>query len=230
MYSSVASWRLVLITSIMNMNYKYVPLPRAKNANLWKYFGFKSEDGRTPLPKYMNKVFCTIKDCKHLEIAYNGNTINILHHLSQHHPQQNAEYLGLSSPTPQSSITSFIGKKMALTDTKAKQISQRIVDVIVEDLRPMSIVEGTGFTKLMATVASNYPLATADYYTQEVNNRYATAVSAVKVKLAKIEWVAITSDLWTSISQHSYLSITAHYVHDDAGTLETTLLAVMGKS
>jgi len=35
---------------MMDLNFKYVPLAKATNANLWKYFGFKSEDGRTPLP------------------------------------------------------------------------------------------------------------------------------------------------------------------------------------
>ena len=69
----------------------------------------------------------------------------------------------MPSPTPQSSITAFMGKKMALTDAKAKQITQRIVDCAVEDQRPMSLVEGSGFIKLMATVAPNYPLVTADY-------------------------------------------------------------------
>jgi len=99
----------------------------------------------------------------YVEIAYSCNTTNILRHLSPYHPVQNAEYLGMPSPTPQSSITAFMGKKMALTDAKAKQITQRIVDCIVEDQRPMSLVEGRGFIKLMATVAPNYPLVTADY-------------------------------------------------------------------
>ena len=164
----------------MDSKFKYVPLAKAKNANLWKYFGFKPEDGRTPLPQYMNKVYCTISECKHPEIAYSGNTTNILRHLSQYHPVQNAEYLGMASPTPQSSITAFMGKKMALTDAKAKQITQRIVYCVVEDLRPMSLVEGRGFMKLMATVAPNYPLATADYYTEQAKNRYAVTVTAVK--------------------------------------------------
>ena len=36
---------------------------------------------------------CPFKDCKHPEIAYSGNTTNILLHLSQYHSVQNAEYL-----------------------------------------------------------------------------------------------------------------------------------------
>jgi len=33
---------------------------------------------------------------------------------------------------------------------------------------PHGVVEGNGFKKLIATVAPNYPLATADCYTQQV--------------------------------------------------------------
>ena len=49
------------------------------------------------------------------------------------------------------------------------------------------------------------------------------AVTAVKEKLVKVQWLGVTSDLWTSISQHAYLSLTAHCVNE-AGGLETCLL------
>ena len=49
------------------------------------------------------------------------------------------------------------------------------------------------------------------------------AVRVVKEKLVKVQWIAITSDLWTSIAQHSYLSLTAHFM-SEASRLETCLL------
>jgi len=35
---------------------RYIPLPGARK-ELWKYFGFKSEDGKTKAPGSENKVY-----------------------------------------------------------------------------------------------------------------------------------------------------------------------------
>ncbi|KII68636.1 Zinc finger BED domain-containing protein 1 [Thelohanellus kitauei] len=179
--------------------YRYVPLSNAKNTSFWKYFGFKPNDGRTLVSEYNNKVYCIIIGCKYAEIAYSGNTTNMSHHLSQYHPVDNASYVGVCASNPQLPITSYVVKRMFLIDSKAKEISATIVDCIVEDLRPMALIEGKGFVKLMETVAPNYPLAIAGYFYTESEKLLQTT-----------KWLVLTSDI--STSHHAYLSLAVHFI------------------
>jgi len=246
----------------MDSNFRYIPKPKAKNAYLWKHFGFKSEDGYTVLPGDTNKVYCLNGPCTHPEVAYTGNTTNLARHLSHHHPHQFMEYhqaysaamsttrilnesfVDLNSqensvkdepadeqlikPEPEDQqiveiVTLGSVKISSSTDTYTNQITRQIVDCIVEDLLPMSFVEGSGFRKLMTTVAPNYPLANADYYAELVKNRYLDLVARIQEKLVKAQWINVTTEMWTLASQRTYFGLTAHYLTED-GALQTCLL------
>jgi len=85
------------------------------------------------------------------------------------------------------------------------------------------MVEGSGFVELMKTTAPEYPLAKAEYYSQQVRDMYATKSALLKSQLESVQHIAITTDLWTSIAHHAYMGVTGHYI-DEAGTLKSTLL------
>jgi hypothetical protein len=207
---------------------KHIPLPGARNVKLWKHFGVPSKDGKTAFwGDGKKKVLCKIDGCKDPEISYSGNTTNLERHLADHHVAEHAAYSGLSpaSPVSHSSITSFMspGRKMSLNDKKAKAITEGILACMVEDLRPISMVESSGFRKLMDAAAPDYPLASARVFGDKIRAKYSVTAMALKARLADIRYVAITTDLWTSAARHAYLGITAHFMTAD-WNLETRLL------
>jgi len=208
-----------------------IPLPNNRNKKLWVYFGFKSSDGKTIVAEYQKKVFCRIDGCTKEELPYCGNTTNLVHHLQKFHPKENAIYLGTTTQPAASTsqaqkISTFFHaplKQIDLDSKRGKDITSGIVSFIVEDLRPFNVVAGSGFKKLMATTAPDYPLAGDRYYAGKVSDRYAVAVARLQSILAGTKTVAITCDLWTSSAQHAYLGMTAHFV-DQHWTLHARYL------
>ena len=93
----------------------------------------------------------------------------------------------------------------------------------MEDLRPFSVVGGSGFKKLMAVTAPDYPLTSDRYYAGKVSDRYAVAVARLQTILAGMKSVGIMCDLWTSSAQQAYLGMTAHFV-DEQWTLHARYL------
>ena len=147
--------------------YVLIPLPKNRNAKLRRYFGFRSEDGAAISKGYEKTVFCKIEKCASAKMPYCGNTTNLAHHLQTYHAKENAEYLGASSPAALPKITSFCrpSKTVTLDSARGRVITAAVVDFIVEDLRPMNVITGSGFRKLMHTTAPEYPLASVSYYT-----------------------------------------------------------------
>jgi len=164
-----------------------------------------------------------VEKCKQPCIAYSGNSTNLNRHLSLHHTREHGFVLGHTAAQTQP-ISSFTRpKKLPLSDPKSKRVTACIVKTIVNDLHPANLVEGSGFAELMAMTAPDYPLATAKYYSQQIRDLYATKSATLMGKLELVKHVAITADLWTSIADHAYMAVTAHYV-DEKGTLQSTLL------
>ena len=212
----------------MAEEFTYIKLPNAKNHDLWKYFNFKSKDGKTiwnegkPEPT----AYCVIENCKHPSVTYFGNTTNITRHLATYHPKENAEYLGGSTAPPPgtSPLVPFLSRKpLALNDPRAKTITQLIINLIVNDLRPVNIVDGVAFRELIAHAYPEYPLASRSFYTDRINDRYAIESTKLIELLKSVDSVAITTDLWTSMAHHAYLGITVHFVNKD-GLLQWRLL------
>jgi len=201
-------------------------LPGAKNIALWKYFGFKSKDGKNIWNEGKERptVYCVISGCSKPSTQYYGNTTNIVRHLQVLHPKENAAYLGLVTSSNTSPLAKFIKKNTwSLTDQRAKKVTRLIVNVILKDLRPVNIVDGAGFVDLIHDAYPEYPLASNHYYTDRINDVYAVEATKLQELLQEVDSMAVTTDLWTSMAHHAYLGITAHFI-TRAGSLQTRLL------
>jgi len=194
--------------------FTFIPLPNNRNHKLWKYFGFQSTDGKKIDEGQDKTVYCKIEGCSVPKIPYSGNTTNLCHHLQKLHPTENAAYLGSTkSVTPQ--ITNFCRppvKLIALESARGREITSSIVDFIVEDLRPVNAVTGSGFLKLMKCTAPEYTVASPMYYAGKISDRYALKVSTLQDMLSNVKTVAITCDLWTFQAQFAFLGLTMHFI------------------
>jgi len=213
--SSYLSSLLRICTMDSDASYVLIPLPKNRNTKLWRYFGFRSDDGASIAKGHDKTVYCKIDKCTSAKIPYCGNTTNLVHHIQKNHPKENAEYLSSSSPAALQKITSFCrpAKVVTLDSARGREITSAVVGFIVEDLRPINVVTGRGFRKLMQATAPEYPLASASYYTGQISDRYALASINLQSLLSTAMNVAITCDMWTSQAKDAFVGLTLHYVN-----------------
>ena len=86
---------------------------------------------------------------------------------------------------------------------------------IIKDLRPISFVDGEGFQKLMNYVEPGYCLPSTTYFTKLIEHRYEEAITKVQQVLHAANSVSITSDMWTSLANDAYISLTTHFISDE---------------
>ena len=96
----------------------------------------------------------------------------------------------------------------------SERASERVTRMIIKDLHPINMVSGEGFRDLMAFMEPEYRLPSATHFTHLIEQRY----QVVKEKMRGIfcaDSVAITADIWTSITTDSYLTVTIHYLSEE---------------
>jgi len=98
---------------------------------------------------------------------------------------------------------------------KAAVISEMITQVIIKDLRPINLVNGKGFQELIAYLEPGYRLPSDTHFTHLIERKHEVVKEKVcQVFQHKVNYVALTGDVWTSIATNSYLTVTAHYLDE----------------
>ena len=112
------------------------------------------------------------------------------------------------------------------SQARSKAITELVAGVIIKDLRPISFVDEEGFQKY---VEPGYCLPSATYLTKLIEHRYEEAITKVQQVLHAANSVSITSDMWTSLVDDAYISLTTHLISDEwktksvsSGTLPVT--------
>ncbi|XP_072394799.1 E3 SUMO-protein ligase ZBED1-like [Diabrotica undecimpunctata] len=108
-------------------------------------------------------------------------------------------------------------KQIRLTvSTKMNQkiVDDALLDMIVVDMQPLQIVENEGFKKYTNKLNPDYILPSRKKIAQMLEDKYKICSLEVKEKLQGVEYIALTTDIWSSDSQKSYISVTAHFIKD----------------
>ena len=121
----------------------------------------------------------------------------------------------VASPTAkapaQQSISSFIAPQLRCNKNRSEAITTLIMKMIAKELLPVSVVEGSGFRRLSDFVEPEYTVPSHQTMMRRVNK-----MCKVKEFLSKILrgqfFVAITTNVWTSLANDSCVTITAHYI------------------
>lgn len=123
----------------------------------------------------------------------------------------------LSQPSTSSStgktqtITSFFQKPLPIS--KQKEIDKQLVCMITKEYHPFSIVEDKEFKHLLNLLNPNYKGHTRKTVSNSlIPAYYNQTVDIVKSRLKEAFAVCLTIDGWTSRSNDSFFSVTAHYV------------------
>uniref|UniRef100_H3B362 HAT C-terminal dimerisation domain-containing protein n=1 Tax=Latimeria chalumnae TaxID=7897 RepID=H3B362_LATCH len=84
--------------------------------------------------------------------------------------------------------------------------------IIAKDMLPISFVEGDGFKELMEYIEPKYTAPARKTIMARLEKLHTECAATVSDKLAIVENVAITTDLWTALNTESYVTITCHFI------------------
>ena len=211
---------------------------KAAKSSVWAHFGFVKRNGE--LDK--KKVACRL--C-YSEFKYSGNTTNLTDHLKRKHPTfakhaaatpSEVKFKSLTSPyhpatalhTSKSEATEstqqpqpgsfhsiFGTTKLPVTSRRAKEITGAMAQFIVKDLRPYSVVQNSGFKNLIRVLEPKYTIPSRQHFSETViPELYAKISQEVKQQLNG-NYVALTTDGWTSRATESYVTVTSSHIDEN---------------
>ena len=174
---------------------------RQKKSLVWKYFDEKEGDN--------DKVVCRLCHC---ELVAKNTTGSMRNHLRGVHPVVSLEDENAPRKTQPSMAQFATPLRRRCDPARTEFVTNLIVNMIEEDLLPLSFTEGSGFRKLMAAIEPEYVVPGRKAVTARVERDHEEMVKKIKRELEGVSEVAITSDAWTSMTTESYTTITCHAI------------------
>ncbi|KAG8237345.1 hypothetical protein J437_LFUL014551 [Ladona fulva] len=103
-------------------------------------------------------------------------------------------------------------KVQELSGAKIKSLNASLVDMIAKDLMPLSGVDNDGFQKCIKELQLRYKLPSRRTLSCSLlPERYEILRERAQELISEAAYVALTTDLWTSVVQ-GYLSATVHFI------------------
>ena len=202
-----------------NSEDELLPLEGAKSAGVWRHFGILAWDGKFIEPDKRKRKELVCKLC-HQCLKYSGNTTNLHFHLHEHHPSEFGSLQSHDSHEKQSSrpvltvaeafkAASHTGPVLAWASKRWTELTDAIRHFIARDMQPYDTVNDTGFWHMIRVFEPRYILPDRKTVaTHCVPKMYEQEKGSVKQQLTSIGlsgYFALTTDLWSSRSKHSYM-------------------------
>nr|XP_054590355.1 zinc finger BED domain-containing protein 4-like [Nothobranchius furzeri] len=105
-------------------------------------------------------------------------------------------------------------------------VDDAVVNMIIKDCQPLTIVENEGFRELLKLIAPSYVLPSRKVIKDLVSQKYEEEKEKTKKDLQSVIAVSLTADMWTSINMEAYLAVTCHYVDKESHELCSSVLGV----
>lgn len=190
-----------------------------KRSLAWDYFSEIDGSGS------VKKVKCSLCNCT---LKYDGcRTSGMIKHLNcVHRSALGIETSSASIPSSQKTLEDVgVTTKRNCPSSRQEVITNLIVDTIADNNLPLHFTESTSFRKLLACVEPRYKVPCYETVKSRLKAKKEKISSIIKSKLETVDYVALTTDAWTSLSNDSFLAVTAAYITDEwiieAPVLET---------
>ncbi|KAL4141795.1 hypothetical protein QTP88_004363 [Uroleucon formosanum] len=103
-----------------------------------------------------------------------------------------------------------------LSDSEIKAIDKSLIKMIVADYQPLSLVENVGFIEYTKKLQPLYSIPSRKVLTSKLlPQEYNAILLKIKSILLNVNDLSITTDMWTSDSNKSYITMTCHFIFDD---------------
>lgn len=191
-------------------------LPRKRKQRtswVWEYFEQPTKD--------FCKLKCPIRNCL-AQLEWTGDgTSGLKYHLGKHgilrttsNPLRKAPIVIMSETESEFEDSDDEDRLRATTTKKSKKITDGLVEFIVTANEPMSLVENDFFKHLLHQLNIHYKMPSKSHLsTVVIPEKYESVKAALEHEIAThLTNCAITTDIWTSNSQNSYLSSTIHFI------------------
>ena len=199
---------------------------RNAKSTIWAYFRFFLDASGEP--KHLMQPICTI--CKICVPMKDKQMTNLFGHIRVHHPSEVAKLpptstarsgaaAGLSTnASRQPTISAAFAKstKYKQGSEKWAQCTTAVARYLVKESVPFQTVERESFQKMLATLDAQYEPPGRKYFSETaIPKLYDQLSGEITSELKEANFIALTSDMWSSINMSPYMSITAHYVSKD---------------
>jgi len=109
---------------------------------------------------------------------------------------------------------------------RVERLNKLLVDLICREGLPFSLVDSDAFREFVHELDPRYRIPDRHALSERlVLQRYETVKSDIQASLSKSPAHAITTDMWTSSNNFSYMGVTAHWL-DDEFSIHNKCLAV----
>lgn len=192
---------------------------------IWKFFGKNNDKAKCK--------FCDKDMSLGSKLPKKQTTSNIKAHLQKMHPVEYKTYCNEVSQTKKMEekkhdsevVQETLPKLLQRTTqtmyaddhTVSKNIDKSIMDLILVDMLPYNMVEGTAFKRLNLADPENgcrYRKKSEKFFrTSLMPETHEKVKEKVYKEMQKVEWLSFTTDIWSNPSKScSLLSFTAHFI------------------
>ncbi|GFR60261.1 zinc finger BED domain-containing protein 1 [Elysia marginata] len=106
--------------------------------------------------------------------------------------------------------------KYKVGSSKKRHLDERVLDLVVMDMQPLSVVEDRGFRRLVEALDPRYDIVSRKRLSSQLlPEKYNSMKTRVIEELRSVAHVSLTTDCWTSRANEAYTTITCHYINDD---------------
>lgn len=187
--------------------------PKGKTSVVWKHFGFPQG---TKDQTHQNKAVCKLCGT---EVERAGGTSNLKTHLRNRHRSAYDELYGEQEDqsSKQSTMDSYVKRidKLPPNCERAKKLTNRVAEMICRDIRPVSMADDVGFLSLMYEAVPNYMVPCRSTISRCIDDMYVQQKRSTRGVLAGVDYMACTTDMWTSRNGAGYISLTCHFISKD---------------
>ncbi|TRY74647.1 hypothetical protein TCAL_01628, partial [Tigriopus californicus] len=183
-----------------------------------------SEPRRTKVFEKVGKDVAKCRICLVQDKVSNHGTTSLWRHLKKLHPvelQHHQDEMSALSNT----LTAWTPEMYGTTSPKKLELDRALIQMISNDMQPISIVEDDGFVNFCQAMNPKYLLPSRQVISKTLIPAIFEEVQRkLGHKLVQAKWVSFTTDLWTSANTTGFLALTIHFWDHETSTLQCFVL------
>jgi hypothetical protein len=176
-----------------------------------------SASGRIPKIRQHYRIASTDSEdndprlqCRHCPKFYaqsTGSSI-LARHLRRHHPDT------VRTPDPHQAT---LPHHFLMSETKKKALLEKLYNWMIANLQNCSVVENPEFIDLMKEANPAITLPVRQTARQHISCKFDVTRAIIVDRLQDVDYCSLTTDCWTSVGSHQFLSLTCHYLDKSWG-------------